>query len=752
MLIFNSLRKKVVYLISSIMIVTSIAIMYYTYQDAGKAILKIQVNSADIVLTLVELNISAGYSRLLSDKIEILARLYKELKYLSVIIKSSIDEKINLTHQGMLDNERAQQSVLEWVSKLRLGPEEFMIFDENGVILSHTKPEFVNFPISNIREMKGRALFEISSYDVLKEDGQSAVFYWKNDLNKKDDIIDSKKIGYFVPIKQWKWTFGAMISFDDIEAESRKKLEKIIEILKKTFSDIKIGKTGYVFLFDGDKKMLIPPPTYHENSFEWQQIINKNTGNDLFNDLMATTNSNNKYIRYADPFTGGNEIMEGFVSYFKAFDWYIVVAVPLQEIQEPTQVLLTRQSVIIACIFLGGLLLSLVIVSKISSPINALTSYAKTLPNQDFTIESRPSSELVKNLVSKYNDEVGRLAESFMFMEMELRKNIKNAIESNAAKERLERETAEEANRSKSEFLANMSHELRTPLNHIIGFTELIVDKSFGELNELQEEYLNDVLTSSRHLLSLINDILDLSKVEAGKMELQLSMIDPEPILERSLTMVKEKIMKHGIELRREIDKLPSSIYADERKLKQIFYNLISNAAKFTPEKGKICISARLLKLSVLNNNQFQINSGKKPLTLDSQQITNIIAKNEQDKNIGFNGQFLEFSVADTGIGIAVEDQERIFSPFVQADGSASRKYQGTGLGLTLTRKLVELHGGAIAVESDGKDKGSIFSFFIPYYYHQDATDQLQFDSTSRVANLRFNGNKHCFNDGPEAV
>lgn len=122
MLIFNSLRKKVVYLISSIMIVTSIAIMYYTYQDAGKAILKIQVNSADIVLTLVELNISAGYSRLLSDKIEILARLYKELKYLSVIIKSSIDEKINLTRQGTLDREKAQQSVLEWVSKLHLGP------------------------------------------------------------------------------------------------------------------------------------------------------------------------------------------------------------------------------------------------------------------------------------------------------------------------------------------------------------------------------------------------------------------------------------------------------------------------------------------------------------------------------------------------------------------------------------------------------------------------------------------------------
>ncbi|MCK7574773.1 MAG: hypothetical protein MZV65_01985 [Chromatiales bacterium] len=131
-------------------------------------------------------------------------------------------------------------------------------------------------------------------------------------------------------------------------------------------------------------------------------------------------------------------------------------------------------------------------------------------------------------------------------MTNELRRNIKYAIDSTAAKERLEKEAAEEANRAKSEFLANMSHELRTPLNHIIGFTELIVDKNFGELNEIQEEYLNDVLSSSRHLLSLINDILDLSKIEAGKLELQLSEVNIKDIMERSLIMIKEKSLRHG--------------------------------------------------------------------------------------------------------------------------------------------------------------------------------------------------------------
>ncbi|MCP5195664.1 MAG: cache domain-containing protein [Gammaproteobacteria bacterium] len=702
------------------MAVTSIGIMYYSHQEVGKAILNVQVDSADNVLRLVELNISAGYSRLLSDKIEILTRLSKELKDISLITNSAIAEKIDLVSQELLTKEQAQQTVISWINEIRLDREELMIFDENGLILSHTKSDYINSSIKNIKEMKGRNLLAISSYDVLKDDGQSAVFYWKKNLANENDVIDSKKIGYFVPIKKWKWTLGAMISFDDIEAESQKKLEKIIEILNKTFSDIHIAKTGYAFLFNGNKKLLIPPPSYKaNNSYLHSEFINIDMQNMLLDDLIKTASLNNKYIRYTDPFSEENDIMEGFVSYFKAFDWYVVVAVPLNEIEEPAQTLLTRQSIIITLIFLGGLIFSLVIVSKISSPIKILTSYAKTLPNQDFTVETSESSELIKKLTLKYTDEVGRLAESFIFMETALKKNIKSAIESNAAKERLEREAAEEASRSKSEFLANMSHELRTPLNHIIGFTELIVDRSFGELNELQEEYLNDVLTSSRHLLSLINDILDLSKVEAGKMELQLSKIDPKSLLERSLSMVKEKIMKHGIKLTKEIDDLPSSIYADERKLKQILYNLMSNATKFTSDKGKIIVSIKLVTPSIINN-QFKINS-RKNTVLDMQKILAVMGKNT-NANIGFDGQFLEFSISDTGIGVALEDQERIFFPFVQADGSASRKYQGTGLGLSLTRQMVELHGGVILVESAGKEKGSTFKFLIPYYYYNMIT------------------------------
>jgi len=241
----------------------------------------------------------------------------------------------------------------------------------------------------------------------------------------------------------------------------------------------------------------------------------------------------------------------------------------------------------------------------------------------------------------------------------------------------------EAANRHKSEFLANMSHELRTPLNAIIGFSEVLREHMFGELNAKQDEYVHDIHSSGLHLLSLINDILDLAKVEAGRMELSLSTFNVPAALENAITLVRERAARHGVALHVHVDSALDSITADERKFKQVLLNLLSNAVKFTPQGGRVDVRGTYV------------------------------------------AEGLQISVADTGIGISSADQAIIFDEFRQVGGDYAGKPEGTGLGLTLARRFVEMHGGRMWVESELK-KGSTFSFTVPL--SPPASEQLSLD------------------------
>jgi signal transduction histidine kinase/HAMP domain-containing protein len=227
------------------------------------------------------------------------------------------------------------------------------------------------------------------------------------------------------------------------------------------------------------------------------------------------------------------------------------------------------------------------------------------------------------------------------------------------------------ANKHKSDFLANMSHELRTPLNAIIGFSEVLMERMFGEVNAKQADYLKDIHESGKHLLSLINDILDLSKIEAGRMELELSSFDLPSALSNAMTLVRERAQRHGIALGLEVDPRLGEFRADERKFKQIVLNLLSNAVKFTPDGGRVDVAAKL----------------------------------DTDK--------VEIAVKDTGIGIAADDHEAVFEEFKQVGRDYTRKAEGTGLGLALTRRFVELHGGAIRLQST-PGQGSTFTITLP--------------------------------------
>jgi signal transduction histidine kinase/putative methionine-R-sulfoxide reductase with GAF domain len=230
------------------------------------------------------------------------------------------------------------------------------------------------------------------------------------------------------------------------------------------------------------------------------------------------------------------------------------------------------------------------------------------------------------------------------------------------------------ANQHKSAFLANMSHELRTPLNAVIGFSQMLAARYFGDLTEKQAEYVNDIVASGRHLLSLINDILDLSKIEAGRMELEAADFDLRATLGNALTLVRERAQRGAVALRLEMDPTLGTLRGDERKLKQVVLNLLSNAVKFTPRGGEVRVVATLLD------------------------------------------GIAQIAVRDSGIGIAPEDQTLIFEAFRQVGTDVTRKREGTGLGLTLARRFVELHGGTIRVEST-PGKGSTFTITLPIHH-----------------------------------
>ena len=324
--------------------------------------------------------------------------------------------------------------------------------------------------------------------------------------------------------------------------------------------------------------------------------------------------------------------------------------------QKGNYVLVGMAIILFVATSIAGILLS----SSISKPITRLKDAANEIGK----------GNLNTKIEIKSKDEIGDLAWSFNKMAGDLQRL--NDEHRKAEETRLQNERLIYATRAKSEFLANMSHELRTPLNAIVGFSELLKRNTAGELNEKQEHYVDNVLISSKFLLGLINDILDLSKVEAGKMELIIEKLSVPMIINETIILLKEKATNHGIILKTELDSELEFIEADKQRLKQVLFNLLSNAVKFSkPEGGIVTITTKK------------------------------------------DGAMAVFQVSDTGIGIKEEDMVKLFKAFEQLNSEITKNYGGTGLGLTISKKLVELHGGRIMAESK-YGEGSTFTFFLP--------------------------------------
>ena len=290
---------------------------------------------------------------------------------------------------------------------------------------------------------------------------------------------------------------------------------------------------------------------------------------------------------------------------------------------------------------------------------------------------------------STFNDREGKLQGVFAAArDVTERKRFERALQQKNIE-------LEHASRMKSEFLATMSHELRTPLNAIIGFSEALKDGLMGQMSDTQHEYIGDIFTSGQHLLSLINDILDLSKVEAGMMALELEAVDLNSLLSNSLSIVREKAAAQRIHLELDTGDDLGVPLLDMRKTKQIVYNLLSNAVKFSASGGRVILRTRRVSRTSVG-------------TLPGTWPVHSFPLSDNEYN-----EFLEISVSDGGIGISKENMAKLFQAFRQIDSSLARKFEGTGLGLAMVKQLAELHGGAVAVAS-AEGEGAIFAVWLP--------------------------------------
>jgi signal transduction histidine kinase len=422
-----------------------------------------------------------------------------------------------------------------------------------------------------------------------------------------------------------------------------------LKLIWDVVSRMRIGDTGKAYVIDSRGQLIADPDI---------GLVLKNTNLAGLAQVKAALEpeaAGSDVVQARDP--AGTEVIAAFAP-VKPTGWKVIVEQPVAEVYATLDAVIERSLVL----FAAGLLLSAVaawlLARNMVRPIRTLQQGAQRIGagQLDVRIDVQTRDEL-QALAEQFNRMSAQLAESYSGLERKVEERT--------------RELAV-ANQHKSEFLAHMSHELRTPLNAIIGFSEVLEQKMFGPLTEDQQQFVKDIHESGKHLLNLINDILDLSKVEAGHMELHVAEFDLPAAIDNAITLVKERAARQGSHVAWKVDPALESIHADERKFKQIMLNLLSNAVKFTPSGGTIDVYASAVA-----------------------------------------GGGVQVAVKDTGVGIAAKDHQSVFEEFRQVGTDSARQAEGTGLGLALVKKFVELHRGRIWLESEPQ-KGSTFTFYLP--------------------------------------
>lgn len=422
--------------------------------------------------------------------------------------------------------------------------------------------------------------------------------------------------------------------------------------------DARLGTSGYVYVVDSRGGPIAHPnlAAFSRRSLALPQVAKALRSS---SEVGSTVGRN----------LGGETVLSAWAT-VEPVRWKVFVEQPESEAFAPIRGKIWRTALLLAGFVAAGIVMSVFLARRLVRPIKRMQTAAARIG----------AGAYGERIELDRRDELGGLADELNRMAASLQELVKG-LEQRVAERTTELQQAlvelseksgqlEIASKHKSDFLANMSHELRTPLNAIIGFSQVLQQRLVGEINEKQEEYLDDVLASANHLLTLINDILDLSKIEAGHVELEIATFSLREALERGIVIVRERATRNGVQLALEVDPEVDLVHGDERRIRQVVFNLLANAVKFTPEGGRVDVTT---------------------------------ARSDGEVRI---------AVADTGPGIAPGDEKRIFEEFQQTD-VGTRQQEGTGLGLALSKRLVELHGGRIWVESE-MGKGSTFVFTLP--------------------------------------
>jgi signal transduction histidine kinase len=428
-------------------------------------------------------------------------------------------------------------------------------------------------------------------------------------------------------------------------------------VIQSLVRDTRLGTSGYVYAVD-TKGVPIAHP--NPSAFTRRSLALPQVTKALASSSTGSTVGRN---------FRGEKVLSTWAT-VKPVGWKVFVEQPESAAFAPVRGKIWRTALLLAAFLVAGVGLSVLLARRLVRPVKQMRTAAARIGAgaYDERIELRRRDEL-GGLAHELNGMAASLQASVQGLEQKVEERTRELQQALAELSRKGHQL-EVASQHKSDFLANMSHELRTPLNAIIGFSQVLRQRLFGPINEKQEEYLDDILSSGNHLLSLINDVLDLSKVEAGQIELEVASFSLREALERGVVMVREPASRRGVAVALELAPDVDVVEGDERRLRQVVFNLLSNAVKFTPEGGSIVVaSARV------------------------------------------DGE-VQVSVTDTGPGIAAEERERIFEEFHQTDVGVQQR-EGTGLGLALSKRLVELHGGRIWVESE-HGHGSCFVFTLP--------------------------------------